>query len=101
MIEKQGKIFIDGKVMPNRYDKNEAYGANVAEQLVEFYEITKEIFTAKPKNISEKYKLAIEILKAIDSDCKITISKQVRLRQQTDFMRLAFDPPAEILNAER
>lgn len=101
MIEKSGKLYINNKLMPNRYDKNENYGINLEAQKVEFYEIVKEIFVHEPKTISDKYKLAIKILNELKGfDNKITISKKVELTQQKDFMTLAFDPPTELTNGD-
>lgn len=102
MMSKQGKLYIDGKLMSNRYDRNEEYGVNMGDQSVEFLEITNEIFIDSPKSIFDKYKLAIQILKALEvnDNYKITISRPVNLKQSQDFMRLAFDPPTEIIDAE-
>jgi len=80
MIEKQGKLFINGKLQERRYDRNESYGSDCQTQpiVVTFFEIIKEIFW---------------------KDYKITISKKKEVIHGKDFTGIAFDP--EETNAKK
>jgi len=70
MIEKEGKLFINGKKQKNRYDRNEQHGVDGQE--VKWFEIVYEF-------------------KAFGF--KLSISRFKVLRAGADFMTLAFDPP--------
>lgn len=70
MIAKEGKLFINGNLQKNRYDRNEQHGVDGQE--VKYYEIVD----------------SIKIM-----GIKLSVSRFRVLRAGADFMTLAFDPP--------
>ena len=78
MIEKQGNLYVNGKLYKNKYDRNEEHGFepdSKGQGVERFYEI---ICTLKLFGL------------------KISISRERVLVFQKDFMSIAFDPPVAV-----
>ena len=74
-LDKEGKIYIDEKLQPYRYDRNEEHGYDGETGNVKFWKIVYGIFVGR---------------------YKITISRRTELALGKGFRRsIAFDPPEE------